>query len=100
MDRGSRKPPFVAHDIYKALKKNPTPEARQKLVIKTRSLSTCILRSMVGMKVLLYNGKDYNTVLTIKPEYVGYKLADFVSTRKHPVHPTTTKKAPVTKGGK
>jgi ribosomal protein S19 len=99
MVRGSRKPPYVAYDVYKALKKNPTPELRQKLVIKTRSLATVILPSMVGVKFVLYNGKDYNTVLNVKPEYVYCRLADFVVTHKHPVHPTSTTKAPVTKKG-
>ncbi|WWC85726.1 uncharacterized protein L201_000592 [Kwoniella dendrophila CBS 6074] len=49
--------------------------------IFTKSRSCTILPNFVGLKFMIYNGKDYLPI-TVTEEMVGHKLGEFSSTRK------------------
>ena len=52
---------------------------------RTRCREMLILPEMVGIKIGVHNGKDYVT-LEVKPEMLGYRLGEFVMTRKGVKH--------------
>lgn len=52
---------------------------------RTRCREMLILPEMVGIKIGVHSGKDYVT-LEIKPEMLGYRLGEFVMTRKGVKH--------------
>jgi small subunit ribosomal protein S19 len=52
---------------------------------RTRSREMLILPEMVGVKMGVYNGKEY-VQLEIKPEMLGHRLGEFVLTRKGVKH--------------
>jgi len=52
---------------------------------RTRSREMLILPEMVGIKMGVYNGKEY-VQLEIKPEMLGHRLGEFVLTRKSVKH--------------
>lgn len=66
--------------------------ARQKLVneckevvIKTRVRDMVILPVMVGLKIGVYNGKEFITVRVV-PEMIGHYLGEFAATTKQVKH--------------
>ena len=44
-----------------------------------------ILPEMVGVKIGVYNGKEY-TPVEVKPEMIGHRLGEFALTRKPVKH--------------
>jgi len=75
--------------------KRGLPERQKKLLEKirkdpkkyhrTHSREMVILPEMVGVKIGVYNGKEY-LALEIKPEMLGHRLGEFVLTRKNVKH--------------
>ena len=61
------------------IRKNP------KKFHRTKSRNMLIVPEMIGVKLGVYNGKEYVT-LEIKPEMLGHRLGEFVMTRKHVKH--------------
>lgn len=71
------------------------PEKQKKLLEKirkdpkkfhrTRSREMLILPEMAGVKLGVYNGKEYVPV-EVKPEMIGHRLGEFVPTRKPVKH--------------
>jgi ribosomal protein S19 len=49
--------------------------------IKTKNRNLIIFPNIIGKTILVYNGKSFIKLL-IKKEMVGYKLGEFVKTRK------------------
>lgn len=49
--------------------------------IKTNKRNSIIFPTFVGKTVQVHNGKDYTKIIIIK-EMIGYKLGEFVKTRK------------------
>jgi ribosomal protein S19 len=49
--------------------------------IKILDRNTTILSNFIGKQLLIYNGKQFFTLL-VRSEMVGYKVGDFVLTRK------------------
>ena len=74
MSRSSWKTPFIDKSLLKRL--NPKHEKKP-----TWSRRSTIYPAAVGLKLQIYNGKDMIT-RKIKPEMVGHKLCEFVTTRK------------------
>jgi len=56
-----------------------------KKAVKTHNRNILIMPNMVGMKFAVYNGKSFEQV-EIKPEMIGFKVGEFIETRKRPVH--------------
>ena len=60
-------------------------ELKKKDNVKTHCRDLIILPEMVSKKIRVHNGKDFIMVL-IGPEMIGYRLGDFVLTRKSIAH--------------
>nr|YP_010156457.1 ribosomal protein S19 [Laminaria rodriguezii]QQY84971.1 ribosomal protein S19 [Laminaria rodriguezii] len=88
MSRSNWKTPFIDKSLLKRL----TPEHEKK---PTWSRRSTIYPAVVGLKLQIYNGKNMIS-RKIKPEMVGHKLGEFVTTRKNfiakKIKKTTTKK--------
>jgi small subunit ribosomal protein S19 len=61
------------------IRKNP------KKFHRTRDREMLILPEMVGIRIGVYNGKEYIT-FDIKPEMLGHRLGEFSQTRKQVKH--------------
>jgi small subunit ribosomal protein S19 len=65
--------------LLEDIRKNP------KKFHRTRAREMLILPEMIGVKIGVYNGKEY-VPLEIKPEMLGHRLGEFVLTRKPVKH--------------
>nr|YP_009364840.1 ribosomal protein S19 [Fucus distichus]ARI50028.1 ribosomal protein S19 [Fucus distichus] len=74
MSRSKWKTPFIEKSLLKNLSIKKT-----KPIWSRRST---IYPAAVGLKLIIHNGKDMFT-RKIKPEMVGHKLGEFVTTRKN-----------------
>jgi len=77
MTRSVWKAPYVDKNLFNLL----LSPNHKRLVIKTKSRSTTILFSFIGLTFEVYNGKNYNKVY-IEEKMIGRKLGEFVFTRK------------------
>nr|YP_011016989.1 ribosomal protein S19 [Lessonia nigrescens]WQB61667.1 ribosomal protein S19 [Lessonia nigrescens] len=75
MSRSNWKTPFIDKSLLKQL----TSKKKKKLTWSRRST---IYPAAVGLKLQIHNGKNM-IARNIKPEMVGYKLGEFVTTRKN-----------------
>ncbi len=64
------------------VKKNQEPEKR---VIKTHARDGVVLPEMVGLTILVHNGKEFVSV-EIAPEMIGHYLGEFAITNKPVKH--------------
>ena len=62
-------------------------EGEQKEVIKTHARDMVILPEMVGVTLLVHNGKEFVSV-EVKPEMIGHYLGEFAITNKPVKHGT------------
>ena len=76
MSRSKWKVPYVDTKLLNILK-----NTKENNTIFTKSRSSTIVPNFVGRIVNVYNGKSYYT-LKICEKMVGYKLGEFVPTRK------------------
>jgi small subunit ribosomal protein S19 len=60
-------------------------EKGEKFVIKTHARDAVILPEMVGLTILVHNGKEFTSV-EITPEMVGHRLGEFAITNKPVKH--------------
>lgn len=60
-------------------------QGKYKKTVKTHAREIVILPFMVGCKVGIYNGKEYNEI-EIKPEMIGRRLGEFAITTKKVQH--------------
>lgn len=74
MSRSNWKTPFIDKSLLKRL--SPNHEKKP-----TWSRRSTIYPAAVGLKLQIHNGKNQVT-RKIKPEMVGHKLGEFVTTRK------------------
>ncbi|MBS7622999.1 30S ribosomal protein S19 [Candidatus Bathyarchaeota archaeon] len=56
-------------------------------VLKTHARDMVILPEMVGLRILVHNGKEF-TQVDVTPEMVGHYLGEFAITNKKVVHGT------------
>jgi len=59
----------------------------EKIVVKTHARDMIILPEMVGITILLHNGKEFASV-EITPEMIGHYLGEFAITNKPVKHGT------------
>lgn len=83
MSRSLKKGPFIAKSLRAKVLK--AVETRQNKPIKTNSRASMASPEMVGLTMLVHNGKEYIPVF-ITEEMIGQKLGEFALTRKFPVH--------------
>lgn len=69
---------FSDFSFFKALKTSMS--SVNKPVIKTWSRSSLITSNFLGLKLKIYNGKDF-IPLTISEDMIGHKLGEFAATR-------------------
>jgi len=60
-------------------------EKGEKLAIKTHARDAVILPEMIGLTILVHNGKEFTSV-EITPEMIGHKLGEFAITNKPVKH--------------
>ena len=63
------------------------PEKGKKIIVKTHCRDMIILPEMIGLTLLVHNGKEFSSV-EIKPEMIGHYLGEFASSIKKVVHGT------------
>ncbi len=83
MPRSLRKGPFIDDHLLK--KVEVAVESRIKKPIKTWSRRSMILPVMVGLTILVHNGRNHIPVL-ISENMVGHKLGEFSPTRTFKAH--------------
>jgi len=62
-------------------------KAGAKFVLKTHARDMVILPEMIGIKILVHNGKEFVAV-EIAPEMIGHYLGEFATTNKPVKHGT------------
>lgn len=83
MARSIRKGPFVDTSLLQ--KVETAQESRDKRPIKTWSRRSMIIPEMVGLTILVHNGRQHTPVF-ITEELVGHKLGEFAATRTFKGH--------------
>ena len=76
MTRSKWKAPYVHYSLLNSIIKN-----QDRVVIRTKSRSSTILQSFIGLVIEVYTGRLYNKVY-IEEKMVGHKLGEFSYTRK------------------
>ena len=78
-----------ARALKGAFEKNSRKESKKKIEngkeIRTHSRDLVIVPQMVGMKIGIYNGKEF-LAITIVKEMLGHRLGEFSLTRKKVEH--------------
>lgn len=78
MNRSKWKGPYIKKDLLKKISKNSSTYNNE---ILTFSRSSFITPKFVGLTLKIHNGKTFLKLL-ISEKMVGYKLGEFVPTRK------------------
>ncbi len=89
MGRSVKKGPFIDGHLFKKVEKAKV--ANDKKPIKTWSRRSTIFPEMVGLNVLVHNGKNFIPVF-ITENIVGHKLGEFAPTRTYRGHTSLDKK--------
>jgi small subunit ribosomal protein S19 len=71
-------------EAIRKIKQNPE-EAQKRQPIKTHARDMIILPEMVGVTILVHNGKDFSS-LEIRPEMIGHYTGEFAITNKPVKH--------------
>ncbi|AEO08289.1 30S ribosomal protein S19 [Buchnera aphidicola] len=88
MPRSLKKGPFIDISLLKKIEKSI--KMNDKKPIKTWSRRSTIFPNMVGLTILIHNGRNHIPVF-ITEEMVGHKLGEFSLTRTYRGH-TSDKK--------
>jgi small subunit ribosomal protein S19 len=83
MSRSLRKGPFVDPCLIKKVRKSVDSNDRKP--IKTWSRRSTIVPDMIGLTMLVHNGKQFIPVL-ITEALIGHKLGEFSPTRTFRAH--------------
>jgi len=78
MGRRATKPPFIEYKLYKRVME--AFNSGKKTTIRTWSRASTIIPEMIGMTILVYNGRKFIPVY-ITEQMVGHKLGEFAPTR-------------------
>lgn len=78
----ARKPKYLNRDLYTKIAK---AKKEGKKRVSTKSRASTIIPQMIGMVILVHNGKMYIPV-SISSEMVGKKLGEFAPTRTFKGH--------------
>lgn len=79
MNRSKWKGPFIKQELFNQIAKLETN--KNNYFIKTFSKESDIMPFLVGLRLQVYNGKKFKN-LKITNEMVGYKIGEFINTRK------------------
>ncbi|BBA85095.1 30S ribosomal protein S19 [Candidatus Nardonella dryophthoridicola] len=90
MSRSLRKKPFIDISLYNKVNKYLS-NVKNSGNITTWSRRSTIYPNMVGLTINIHNGKKH-IPLYITEEMIGYKLGEFVFTRKFKSHTTNKRK--------
>ena len=71
-------------EAIRKIKQSPE-EGEKSQLIKTHARDMIILPEMVGVTILVHNGKDF-TPIEIKPEMIGHYIGEFAITNKPVKH--------------
>lgn len=83
MPRSLKKGPFIDQHLFK--KVDLSIKNKDKKPIKTWSRRSTIFPNMIGLTILVHNGKQHIPVF-ITEEMVGHKLGEFSLTRTYRGH--------------
>lgn len=83
MIRSYLKGPYISYNLLSKI--NKLNIQGKKETIKSWSRSSMILPNMIGHIISIYNGKKHFPIY-ISDSMVGYKLGEFVTTRKFKTH--------------
>lgn len=83
MARSLKKGPFVDACLLKKVKK--AIDANDRKPIKTWSRRSTIVPTMIGLTIMVHNGKLFIPVLVTEP-LIGHKLGEFSPTRTFKAH--------------
>lgn len=83
MTRSLKKGPFVDACLLKKVKK--ALDANDRKPIKTWSRRSTIVPMMIGLTIMVHNGKLFIPVLITEP-LIGHKLGEFSPTRTFKAH--------------
>ena len=92
MSRSLKKGPFIAAHLLKKINALDKNKKSDEVVVKTWSISSTILPSMVGHVIGVYNGKQHVPVY-VSEQMVGNKLGEFSPTRNFRSHVKSDKKS-------
>jgi small subunit ribosomal protein S19 len=81
MTRSTWKNPFSQSQIFKSIYLNHNSEKP----VKIWSRNSVIFPLFIGKVLSIYNGRKFVNV-KISEEMVGFKIGEFVPTRKKPIH--------------
>ena len=84
MSRSIKKGPFIALSLYKKVK-NISESSEKHKPIKTYSRASTIFPEMVGLTIMVYNGRKFIPIY-ISENHVGHKLGEFSPTRLFRTH--------------
>ncbi len=89
MSRSFKKGPFI--DIHLFNKVERVVKLKDRKPIRTWSRRSTILPNMIGLTILVHNGKQHIPVY-ITEDMVGHKLGEFSPTRTYRGHLSSDKK--------
>lgn len=89
MPRSLKKGPYVHHKLMKKVVQ--AIASSDKKPIKTWSRSSMIIPDMVGITIVVHNGKQFVPVF-VTENMVGHKLGEFALTRTFRMHSGDRKK--------
>ena len=79
MNRSKWKGPFIKQELFNQIAKLEIN--KNNYFIKTFSKESDSMPVLVGLRFQVYNGKKFKN-LKITDEMVGYKIGEFINTRK------------------
>ncbi len=80
LNRGLTPPQRILLEKMRKMPKEISAE-ENKMIVKTHIRDMVILPEMVGLSILVHNGKDFVSV-DIEPEMIGHYLGEFAITNK------------------
>ncbi len=89
MSRSFKKGPFIDVHLFNKIKK--AIKLKDKKPIRTWSRRSTILPNMIGLTILVHNGRRHIPVY-ITEDMVGHKLGEFSPTRTYRGHLSSNKK--------
>lgn len=89
MARSLKKGPFI--DLHLQKKVETTVKEKSNKPIKTWSRRSTIMPDMVGLTIMVHNGKDHVPVY-VTENHIGYKLGEFAPTRTFKGHKGSVQK--------
>ena len=89
MSRSVKKGPYIEPSLAKKIQK--INEAGDRKPFKTWSRRSTIFPEMVGMTIMVHNGKQFIPVF-VSENMVGHKLGEFAPTRTYRGHTSLDKK--------